>query len=90
MEMLCYRRAQTRKYIYGCDQCNYKESRIEHKRRLYHDIQFNSKNSPTEAAMEMYRIKIEKWPTSGVSVGHLGTGTRMAQPIPKVWEREWE
>ena len=25
-----------------------------------------------------------------MTFGHLGTGTGMAQPIPKFWEREWE
>ena len=27
---------------------------------------------------------------AGMTFGHLGTGTGLAQPIPKLWEREWE
>ena len=27
---------------------------------------------------------------AGITFGTLGTGTGIAQPIPKVWEREWE
>ena len=36
------------------------------------------------------------WPNSKyqgwawMTFGHLGTGTGMAQPIPKLWEREWK
>ena len=33
-------------------------------------------------------IPLQGW--AGMTFGHLGTGTGMAQPIPKLWERERE